>query len=351
MNFFRVTFLLCTKISALPQLMPVPAWRVALHTLLILLICPAFLATVLTGADSESRRQTTDDLFRETGGLIFRGNELALGSGAAEQHLSFTMIHPAFLMRRGACRFDFISDTGGKKYPDPEWREKVGVTATPHILFFWERYDDRYKLVSVPSDFAKLCLMPEKATQEDRDKLYDKLAESLQSVRILDAAECQREIAERLSAAKTEPAQPQTEPAQPQTEPAQPQTDTGAAINPDWFGRQLTLFLWMNFFILYFQEGLALMLFSSLIFALIQKFRFRLFPKRLSYGMIFKLMLYCAFPAMLAAAFLRACQDTFEFQTIFFLAFFICQLLGFNFLIRQMNPERVPEAPDDDDDF
>ena len=337
MNFFRVTFLLCTKISALPQLMPVPAWRVALHTLLILLICPAFLATVLTGADSESRRQTTDDLFRETGGLIFRGNELALGSGAAEQHLSFTMIHPAFLMRRGACRFDFISETGGKKYPDPEWREKVGVTATPHILFFWERYDDRYKLVSVPSDFAKLCLMPEKATQEDRDKLYDKLAESLQSVRILDAAECQREIAERLSAAKTEP--------------AQPQTDMGAAINPDWFGRQLTLFLWMNFFILYFQEGLALMLFSSLIFALIQKFRFRIFPKRLPFGMIFKLMLYCAFPAMLAAAFLRACQDTFEFQTIFFLAFFICQLLGFNFLIRQMNPERVPEAPDDDDDF
>lgn len=107
----------------------------------------------------------------------------------------------------------------------------------------------------------------------------------------------------------------------------------------------------MNFFMLYFQEGLVLMLFSSLIFALIQTFRFRMFPKRLSFGMIFKLMLYCAFPAMLAAAFLRACQDLFEFQTVFFPVFFICQLLGFNFLIRQMNPARAPETPDDDDDF
>lgn len=214
MNFFRITFLLCTRVSALPQLMAVPAWRTALHTLLILLICPALLAAVLTGRDSESRRQTVGELFRETGGLVFRGNELALGSGAGERHLSFMMIHPAYFMRRGACRFDFISETGGKKYPDPEWQEKTGVIATPSFLFFWDRYDNLYKFIPVPAGLAKLYLIPEKTTREERDRLYGELMESWRSIRIISAAGCQAKISESLQAGKTETAAPRTESAE-----------------------------------------------------------------------------------------------------------------------------------------
>lgn len=114
----------------------------------------------------------------------------------------------------------------------------------------------------------------------------------------------------------------------------------------------LTLF-WSAIFAATLNQCLLLMLMGGLSFALVQYLRFRMLPRNLPFIKVLGLTLYATFPALLIATLISATgQQVFAFQTIFFVVFFIYQLMGFNYLMRQMNPPaNNPPPPDDDDDF
>jgi len=274
MNFFRTAYLLCTRLSGLPQLMGIPLWRTVLHVLLLMIICPLILATVLVKTDKPVRQNTVQLLFAETGGPAFQNGRFVLGSGMPEQHLTFSLMNTA-------VRFDYVSGKPEKAIPDETWKENVGVIGTPGTIYFWLRIGDLYQILSLDSELAELSF----TAVEDRSRKRD-LSEEIKkswstSLKSTDRESFRQDI-RRSSEEK----------------PAGVFDKTKLTIIP---AKRLDLLLacyfWLSYFILYFQECLFLVLFSGVVFALVQMLRFRPFPKRLPFKMVFKLMLYCTFPA------------------------------------------------------
>ena len=60
-------------------------------------------------------------------------------------------------------------------------------------------------------------------------------------------------------------------------------------------------------------------------------------PKRLAFGTVLALMLYAMFPAFIIATIFDLCQNLIDFQTVFFVVFFIYQIFAFGYLMKMMN--------------
>ncbi len=318
MNFFRTTFLLCTRISALTLLKDVPVWRACLHMALLLILCPILLASIQLRVEKREISTALEWIQQETGGFRFSGDgTVFLGSGAAEQHLAFRLLGTD-------TRLDYL--TKGIPLDPDAWKENTGLIITPDNLYIWTRpVEARYTMQKIPAAMAGAYFLDK--VPEKRMSLTQMLDMELYSG---------KQIAEKIGESTGEN----------RTQPG------GEIVALEKLKFALQTMLWALLFSATFHECLLLILIGSITFSIVQTMRFRLLPNRLKFPKIFALTLYATFPALLIATLLTATgQQILMFQTIFFPVFFLYQLMSFNNLMRHMNPVKNNNDNHDEEEF
>ena len=90
----------------------------------------------------------------------------------------------------------------------------------------------------------------------------------------------------------------------------------------------------------------------SLLFAVMQYIFVPKVDVRLKFGPLLSVMIYASFPALvIASASLIVELPFFSFQTVFFVVFFIYQMLAFGAVQRFLNPPPPRNDGEDDQDF
>ncbi len=316
MNFFRTTFLLCTKISALTVLKDSPSWRAWLHTVLLLFLCPAFLATVQVRTEKREAEKILAAMEQETQGFRLSDGRLSLGSGAKEQHFSFPLLGQN-------TRLDYITE-GIACDPD-SWKENGGLILSPEALFAWSRpLSGQYTAMKIPMTLAEDYFRNRAVSLNDlwKNMLEPELYSAEQFIKKVDAGKPVETDRQAVTPTQTE------------------------------LLSLLSSLLWSMLFANTFNECFLLLLIGGITFSIVQNLRFKMLPNRLKYSKVLALTLYTMFPAMLIATLLTATgQKILMFQTIFFPVFFLYQLMAFSFLMRQMNPAQNTDSNNNDEEF
>ena len=326
MNFFRTAFALCTKISALDLLKNVSAGRAIFHAFLMLLLCPVLLATIRVCVEKQDVTDTLAQIRTASGGFVFNNGQLKLGNGNDEIHLAFRMLQLD-------TRLDYTANKEVAKNLDPaQWKEGNGIVVTPEHLFFWMKPGAaEYSILQAPVTMLSSRIQ----SDEEKQKMTSLLMDQMSSPGLFSASQLKEKATASIPS----------------------EAVSGDSKGIELSLAQLRLFLltlfWSAIFAATLNQCLLLMLMGGLSFALVQYLRFRMLPQNLPFIKVLGLTLYATFPALLIATLISATgQQVFAFQTIFFVVFFIYQLMGFNYLMRQMNPPaNNPPPPDDDDDF
>lgn len=345
MNFFRVNFELCTKISALWNLRDTSPGRALFHSFLMLLLCPLFVAAILVWSEKEPFRRVIDEIYKTTGGIRVSSDSCSLANSGKEQ------AHFSFHLFRTPSRFDFFAS---EKLLPKSWpaRENAGAAGTPRNFFFWAgRSSPGYTLVRLPSRLLWLFFASDAGTNPV-DSGSMALSGQLVQPHLYSAEGLLKEIREKgfapldsgnAAPKETEEGRVLSVAAPGKTVPA----DAESLIIPPRMLLHVLLSLiggslFVGFFVQIFFQFLA----GAAFFSLAQKIRFRTFPVKLSFGKIFSLTLYSMFPALILASFFEMLQLEFlSFQTVFFIVFFIYHFQAFNFVMRRLNPPPDSEEP------
>lgn len=337
MNFFRVNFKLCTKISALWELRGFSFKRALFHSLLMLVLCPLLISAVLVYSEKNSLRHILNEIFEKTGGLRVSRESCALANpGAGEAHFSFRLFRVNFL-------FDFFPSE--KSLPG-SWpgKETAGVAGTPRNFFLWAgRPSPGYTLVCLPPQFLWLFLTPDagKALAESGETFSPKM---FVQPPLYSGAGLLAEIRENGFAKAAVP--PSVSGSVKPSVATEKTAEKSVVIPPETLLRFILSVIGVSLFFGFFFQCLFQFLACALFFSLAQKLRFFFLPVKLSYGKILTLTLYSMFPALILDSLFKMFQLGFlSFQTVFFIVFFIYHFLAFNFVMRQLNPPPRPEEP------
>ena len=292
----------------------------------MILICPAIIATVDVLREKADCTETLQKLQQESGGFGFIGDRAVLGNAAAEQHYVFRLAGMP-------CRLDYVTTQEAAECLTPDrWEANSGVILTGDQCILWsKKINGSFSAIPIPSSFLRAWFLREIGPQVPESSFMLETPE-YRSDALVDAVK------------KALPEKPL----------AAGQNADFAPVDMALIRNCLLLFWWTTVFALYFTECLVLLLIGGLFFTLVEFLHSRILPVKLPFSRILVLTLYAMFPAYLIASLSVVLGQTFlSFQNVFFIVFFIYQLLSFRHLNRLMNPPpRKPEPPlDDDDDF
>lgn len=332
MNFFQTVFAICSGPSVFPKLISGRGpGRAFLHLLLLLLFCLILTSIGSCVLNRKTIHETCHRFYQRTGDLVITPDSCYLEKDPKQSRgYKLTQVF----------RFDYFASFND--FSDNYLRERrgdCGILYFPTGIVFWtkdfqESDSGMYRMISIPSDALYTVLtggkisddMMQKLTK-DQNKLYTEsdLAKTVRTALTpadddddddgkADAKKKEFRIGEKLLA-------------------------TQAVLT--------TVFLSGLFFL---TETLLLLLLSLLCFSLAQTFRFSGLPKKIPYKTILTATIYAAFPALIISTLYRILSiDILSYQTVFFIVFFVYQLLAFNKIFESYNPQsNRPDLSDDD---
>lgn len=324
MNFFRTTYTLCTKISALNLLKEVSLWRALLHTFLLLIICSVATASCTLWLESEKIDSAVENINTETGGFYIRGNRVLTKNNVTERHFVFDL-HSTPL------RLDYFNTQESIDRADlNQWDARLGLAVTPTKIYLWNS-DGRKEYFS--AGILEPALLSVEAMDPDSVKTMNSKAEN----KVFTGEEFHAELKETVSAAKE---------AKAEAEGNEFLCDLGLVIK---------FMLWLMVGIFTANEIFLLAILAALVLPPIEMLRMRSLPNKLPYSKLIMLTLYATFPGFIAASIFESfASHVLSFQTVFFIVFIVYQMLSFGKLILDLNPQlqdRSRSDDMDDDDF
>lgn len=317
MNFFRTTYTLCTKISALNYLTETTLLRAVLHTILLMIICSFITASCTLYLESEKIDSAIEAVNAETGGFYVHGNSLVTKKDDISARHFVCELHA----------LDFRLDYFGTKQSvdDVElnrWDEPLGMALTPSKVFFWNGNGKKFTATVLEPALLSLGSM-----ETQTGKMLNRKAENVS----FTADEFQTALKNAASA--------ETTATQENTYPLE-------------LGMVLKTILWLTAGLFTANQIFLLALLAVLILPLIEMIRMRALPNKLPYKKLAALTLYATFPGFIAASIFEIfASHILSFQTVFFIVFIIYQMLAFGKLILYLNPQLQNNSRDNDDNI
>lgn len=322
MNFFRTTYTLCTKFSALTFFVDVPLWRVVLHTVLLLLLCSLATASCSLLLEYDRINSVVKKIDEDTGGFHVRKNQLVTGNDVTERHYVCDL-HAI------PVRVDYFGTEESVEKADPgKWDAYLGLALTPSKFYLWSSDGEKY----ISTGILEPALLST-ALIKDPDTMNGMKDRSLN--KILTRTEFQSELKKSVAA----------------------KVQTEGEEYPCNLGLILKFMLWIMVSLYTANQIFLLAILAILVLPLIEMFRMRTLPHKLPYRKLIALTLYATFPGFIAASVFEVfASNILSFQTVFFIVFIIYQLFSFGRLVLFLNPQLERELHsdddiDDDDDF
>lgn len=322
MNFFRTSYTLCTKISALVFLTDIPLWRSILHTFLLLIICSVATASCSLMLESGKIDMAAEKIDQETGGFFVHENRLFTGRDIPERHF-LCNLHSI------PVRVDYFATEDGVKNAElNSWNEPMGLALTPTKIFLWNGDGGKR--------FSAGVLDPGILQMHDMDPETVKSMNTRAVNRMYETEGFRAALKDAVLAGKS-------------VQKEEMKEAERFACKP---GLLLKFMLWITVCFYTANQIFFLAVLALLIMPAIEMLRFRVLPNKLPYPKLMSLTLYTTFPAFIAASIFESfANHVVSFQTVFFIVFIIYQMLAFGKLILHLNPlpKKDPRSNDDDD--
>lgn len=318
MKFFKTVISACSGPSAFPNLMTYPPQRALLHLFLLCLL----LAVVISGfkvVDMEHSRRIIAGAFTDYFGAVVMEKDRIVPQRNAGRARTF-LLSPEF-------RFDYLTRESLKKLDGmDDWKELAGVFWCPRGFVLWTRKVNEsgiYLLTPLPPpvEWSYLLFLPM----------------GFASSQILTPGECRAYLLENYF---------------PGGKKETPLFRGTVVRTPGEISSMVLKVLSVSFFFSAFFGIFLLSLIVSLLFAVMQYIFVPKVDVRLKFGPLLSVMIYASFPALvIASASLIVELPFFSFQTVFFVVFFIYQMLAFGAVQRFLNPPPPRNDGEDDQDF
>lgn len=318
MELFKTIGAICSGPSVFPNLMVRSPQRALLHLFLLCFL----LAVVISGfkfAEMERGRRIITEAFTEQFGTLSISKKGVVPSLNADQPRTF-LLSPEF-------RFDYLTKDSLKNLDQmDEWKELAGVFWCPRGFLLWTRKVNENGIyltapLPPPVNWLYMLLIPV----------------GFASSQALTPAELRTYLLDNWF---------------PGGKSDAPLFAGTAVRTPAEISSLVMTVLCASFFFSAFLGIFFLSLITALLFAAMQYIFVPKVDVRLKFGPLLTVMIYASFPALLAAsASLIAALPFFSFQTVFFIVFFIYQMLAFGAVQRFLNPPPPKDDSDDDQDF
>lgn len=312
MQFFRTIIAVCSGPSVFPALMNRNPFRAVFHLFLLSIL----LALVIAGfriADLREGRAVISKALSDYFSAVVIKDDTVYPAKHADQPKTFILTR--------SLRLDYLPESAKALKNMERWRERSGIIWTPRGFLLWssvEGEQEKYVLIPLP--------LPSRSM-----------------VSILP-----------LSSISTAPVSAQEIENYVQKNYYGMEEKADSKEKPLTFSVPYlvsTVSVVYNFFI-----GISAfsgLFFSSLMITFLFAGAQSLFTpkgeKKVGFPRLMTIMVYAAFPPLIIASLFTALSlPLFGFQTVFFITFFIYQMLAFSAVHRYLNP---PPPPEDDEDF
>lgn len=318
MNFFKTVVSACSGPSAFPNLMMRSPQRALLHLFLLCLLL-TFVISGFKFAGMERGRRIIAEAFSDYFGSVSMEKERIVPSRNADRPRTF-LLSPEF-------RFDYLTKDSLKKLDGmDEWKELAGVFWCPRGFVLWTRK------MNEPGIFLATPLPP------PVDWVYTLfIPVGFASSQVLTPGEFRAYLLENYF---------------PGGKKDTPLFKETVVRTPAEISVMVLKVLCVTFFISIFLGLFILSFVVSLLFAVMQHIFVPKVDVCLKFGPLLSVMIYASFPALvIASAALIVEFPFFSFQTVFFIVFFIYQMLAFGAVQRFLNPPPPRDESSDDQDF
>lgn len=310
MHFFRTIITVCSGPSAFPDLISRNPVRAIFH-LFLLSVLLAFAVAALQIAAVKEQRAVISAALSDYFGSVVVGEKTVLPAKHEKEQKTFILTRQ--------LRLDYLPDSAVLLKGIGDWRERAGVIWTPRGFLLWsatETEPGKFMLVPMPLPSASLSLAPLMVTPAP-----------------LTAEEIEEYVQKNYFSGTAAAAEKTT-----MSIPVTSLTATAFAVYNVFIG-------FAAFGGLFFTALVA-----SLLFAGAQCIFVPRGENSLKFPRILTLMVYATFPPLILASLISLLLPQFlSFQTLFFILFFIYQLLAYGAVQRKLNPP--PPPSDDDEDF
>ncbi len=309
MQFFQTITAVCSGPSVFPTLMNRNPFRAIFH-LLLLCILLALVISVFKIADLQEKRKVISKALGSYFGTLVIQNGTSYPSRHAERPKSFILTQD--------LRLDYMPDSAEPLKEMEHWKERAGILWTPRGFLLWSTVEGEEMFVVVPLPLPSL------------ERAVPLLPLNALSTTPFTAEEIRNYVQKNYFEKKTKA----EENGKMLTIPLPRLVSTVSGV--------------YNFFIGI--SAFAGLFFSSLMITFLFAGAQNLFSpkgeKKIGFPRLMTVMVYAAFPPLIIAGLFTALSLPFlSFQTVFFITFFIYQMLAFSAVSRSVNP------PPEDEDF
>lgn len=309
MHFFRTIIAVCSGPSAFPDLINRNPVRAIFH-LFLLSVLLAFAVAALQIAAVKEQRAVISAALSDYFGSVVVGEKTVLPAKHEKERKTFILTRQ--------LRLDYLPDSAELLKGIGDWRERTGIVWTPRGFLLWsatEAEPGKYMLVPMPFPSNAFSLAP--FMDSPAPLTAEEIEEYVQKNYFSGAADAVNKPSASIPVANL--------------------TAAAFAVYNAFIG-------FAAFTGLFFTALVASLLFAGAqsIFAPRGEHSLK-FPRMLT------LMAYAAFPPLILASLVSSLVPFISFQTLFFILFFIYQLLAYGAVQHKLNPP--PPPSDDDEDF
>ena len=318
MDFFKTVVSACSGPSAFPNLMMRSPQRALLHLFLLCLL----LTMVISGfkfVDMEHGRRIIAEAFTDYFGNVSMEKDRIVPMRNAGRPRTF-LLSPEF-------RFDYLTKDSLKKLDGmDDWKELAGIFWCPRGFVLWTRKMNESGIylatpLPPPVNWAYTLFIPV----------------GFASSQMLTPSEFKMYLLENYF---------------PGGKKDTPLFNGTAVRTPSEISVMVLKVLCVSFFFSVFLGIFFISLVVALLFAVMQHIFVPKVDVRLRFGPLLSVMIYASFPALvIASAALIVEFPFFSFQTVFFIVFFIYQMLAVGAVQRFLNPPSPRDESGDDQDF
>ena len=311
MNFARTVLLIFSGPSAFFPLLENRLWRVFLHFILFCIV----LALIGCGISSIEINREKKILVSELGGY-FGNLEISRKGVLPEKNANRAK---TFLLSSDR-RLDYLTKDSLRDLEKIDlWTENMGLIWTECGFFLWKRFPDekdRFGMMPIPLPFT--------TDQKDLSGIFQ--------LHLVTGSGL-RSCLEKKGFLKEGAAYP---------------AEKTIVLSPETIGSDIVsgylIYLFFSIFITLFLLALP----TAFFFALFQYIFSGKAPVKLSFPKVLRMMIYTTFPALLLGSVFMLLELPFlSFQMVFFIIFFIYQIVVNGAVQRRLNPP--PSRPEDDE--